>query len=132
MAKTVTRKPAGTRRPRSTKAASASPKRARPTPKRSKPAKSAAAAGRVDNDMNAADALIGLLESPLVADVLAVGAAAALAAFTTSRVSRRREGGTKQAIKNAAKAAAAAMGERLSEEFDEIMKSAKSARHESR
>lgn len=132
MAKTVTRKPAGRRRASSTKAAPPSPKPQRSAQTRSKPAKRAGAAGRVDNDMNAADALIGLLESPLVADVLAAGAAAALAAFTASRVSRRREGGSKQALKNAAKAAAAAMGERLSEEFDEIMKSAKAARSEAR
>jgi hypothetical protein len=47
-------------------------------------------------------------------------------------VSRRREGGSKQALKNAAKAAAAAMGARLSEEFDEILQSAKKSKREAR
>ena len=78
--------------------------------------------------MSASDAIFGLLESPLVADMLAAGAAAALAAFTQHRLSRRREGGSKQALKNAAKAAATAMGARLSEEFDEIRKSASASK----
>jgi hypothetical protein len=73
----------------------------------------------------AADALVGLLESPLVADVLAAGAAAALASITHHRLTRRRQSSSKEALKDAAKSAAAAMGARLSEEFEEILESAK-------
>ena len=78
--------------------------------------------------MSASDALIGLIESPLVADVLAAGAAAALASFTHHRLTRRRDSNSRIALKDAAKAAATAMGARLSEEFDEILESAKKAK----
>jgi len=79
-----------------------------------------------ETPMSASEALVGLLESPLVADILAAGAAAALASFTQHRLTRRAEGNSKQALKGAAKAAAAAMGARLSEELDEILETAKS------
>jgi len=80
--------------------------------------------------MTAAEALTGLLESPLVADIIAAGAAAALASFTQHSLSKRREGGSKAALKNAAKAAAAAISARVKAEFEEIAKSAKEARRE--
>jgi hypothetical protein len=79
--------------------------------------------------MSAADALVGLLESPLVADVLAAGAGAALASFTHHRLTRRRDGNSKQALKDAAKAAATAMGARLHDEFDEIIERSKKAKN---
>ena len=109
MAKKVTRKPA----------ASAKKK---PAPKRNSKPKTSAPP---ESTMSASDALVGLLESPLVADVLAAGAAAALASFTHHRLTRRRESNSRIALKDAAKAAAAAMGARLSEEFDEILESSK-------
>lgn len=68
------------------------------------------------------DALIKLLQSPLVIDLLAVGATAALAAITESR-SSRVEGAVsnnKKTLKAAGKAAAAAVGRRLATEIDEI------------
>ena len=75
---------------------------------------------------SAADMLLKLLESPIVADLLAVGATAALAALAEHRYSARSEGkGAKRALKGAVTAAAAAMGRRLATEFDEIKKSAK-------
>lgn len=75
---------------------------------------------------SASDALVKLIESPLVADLLAVGATAALAAIAESRFSRRDERApAKTAIKKAASAAAAAMGRRIATEFDEIQKVAK-------
>ena len=77
--------------------------------------------------MSAADALVGLIESPLVADIIAAGAAAALASFTHHRLSRRRETGTKQALKDAAGAAATAMAARLSEELEEILDAGKAS-----
>jgi hypothetical protein len=113
MAKKVTRKPAA----RAKKKPSAAKRTSKP--KTSAPPESG---------MSASDALVGLLESPLVADVLAAGAAAALASFTQHRLTRRRESNSKVALKDAAKAAAAAMGARLSEEFDEILESSKKAK----
>ena len=75
----------------------------------------------------AADALLKLLESPLVADLLAVGATAALAALAEHRYSSRTGSGAgaKRAMKGAVTAAAAAMGRRIATEFDEIKKSSK-------
>ena len=86
--------------------------------------------GRRATDLTAADALFKLLESPLVADLLAVGATAALAAITESRHSRKSGADAKssKALKSAAKAAAAAIGRRLSTEFEEIKKASKKAK----
>ena len=66
------------------------------------------------------DAVRKLLESPLVADLLAVGATAALAAIAEHGFGKGE--GTSKAIKQAGKAAAAAMGRRIGTEFDEIRK----------
>jgi len=81
-------------------------------------------------ETTAADALIKLIESPLVADLLAVGATAALAAIAESRYSRREDDQRRAArtLKAAATAAAAAMGRRLATEVEEIQKAAKKAR----
>ena len=79
--------------------------------------------------MNAGDALIKLLQSPLMAELLAVGATAALAALaehgfsTGGGGSRGKRAG--RAVKEAGKAAAQAIGRRLGTEFDEIKKAAK-------
>jgi hypothetical protein len=80
----------------------------------------------------AGDAFIGLLQSPLVADLVAVAATAALATLAERRFAGRG-GGTKsrragKAVKEAGKAAAAAVGRRLSTEIDEIKKAAKNAK----
>jgi hypothetical protein len=89
----------------------------------------ASSSGQATKD-TAVDALLKLLESPLVADLLAVGATAALAAVTESRHSRKsgKDGKSSKTIKAAGKAAAAAIGRRLSSEFDEIKKAAKKAK----
>ena len=50
---------------------------------------------RRTSDLTAADALFKLIESPLVADLLAVGATAALAAIAESRFSRKDDVGRK-------------------------------------
>ena len=78
--------------------------------------------------MNASDAFMKLLQSPLMAELLAVGATAALAAlaehgFNTGGGSRGKRAG--RAVKEAGKAAAQAIGRRLGTEFDEIKKAAK-------
>ena len=82
---------------------------------------------------DAGDAFIKLLQSPLVADLLAVAATAALAALAehgfssggASTTGRNRAG---KAVKEAGKAAAAAIGRRLSTEVDEIRAASKRAR----
>jgi hypothetical protein len=112
MAKKATRRPAaGKARTSAGKAGKASRTKSRARPK--------------SEGTGAADALVGLLESPLVAEIIAAGAAASAAAITQQALSRKSGGGNRSALKQAAKAAAAAMGARLSTEFDEIMKSAK-------
>ena len=75
------------------------------------------------------DALIKLLQSPLVIDLLAVGATAALAAITEHRSGRAQGamGNSKKALKAAGKAAASAVGRRLATEFDEIRSASKKA-----
>jgi hypothetical protein len=80
-------------------------------------------------DSPASDAVRKLLESPLVADLLAVGATAALAAIAEHGFGGKGEGRrTSKAIKQAGKAAATAMGRRLSTEFDEIRKASAKAK----
>lgn len=75
------------------------------------------------------DAFIKLLQSPLVAELVAVAATAALAALAeqgfSSRGDSTRGARAGKAVKEAGKAAAAAVGRRLSSEIDEIKKAAK-------
>ncbi|MCL6728696.1 hypothetical protein [Sphingomonas hankyongi] len=84
-----------------------------------------------DNGFNAGDAFIKLLQSPLVAELVAVAATAALASlaehgFTSGDATRGKRAG--RAVKAAGKAAAAAVGRRLSTEMDEIKQAAKAAK----
>jgi hypothetical protein len=131
MAKSTTKSPpkksASTSKPSA--AASARPKTAprnavsRPAPKTER----ASSSGSTTSD-TVVDALLKLLESPLVADLLAVGATAALSAVAESRFSRRDDGHkSSRTVKNAGKAAAAAMGRRLNEEMEAIREAAKAA-----
>ena len=83
---------------------------------------------RRSSDAGMGDAFIKLLQSPLAAELVAVAATAALAAlaehgFTSSGGSRGKRAG--KAVKEAGKAAAAAVGRRLGNEIDEIKKAAK-------
>ena len=82
-----------------------------------------------DNGMS--DAFIKLLQSPLVAELVAVAATAALASlaehgFTTNGGTRGKRAG--KAVKEAGKAAAAAVGRRLGNEIDEIKRAATAAK----
>ncbi len=82
--------------------------------------------GRCATD-NPGDAFVKLLQSPLVAELVAVAATAALAALAEQGFARA--GGTRgkragKAVKEAGKAAAAAVGRRLGIEVDEIRKAA--------
>jgi len=80
---------------------------------------------------SAGDAFIKLLQSPLVADLLAVAATAALAALAEHGFSSRggddnaRSKRAGKAVKEAGKAAAAAIGRRLSNELEEIREASK-------
>lgn len=79
----------------------------------------------------AGEAFIKLLQSPLVADLLAVAATAALAALAEHGFSSRggddnaRSKRAGKAVKEAGKAAAAAIGRRLSTELEEVRAASK-------
>lgn len=81
--------------------------------------------GQQQTHNRAGDAVVKLLESPLVVDLIAVGATAALAAIAEQRFGRRDA--TRSTVKAAGSAAAAAMGRRIASEVEEILKSAKKA-----
>jgi hypothetical protein len=81
---------------------------------------------------NIGEAFIKLLQSPLVAELVAVAATAALAALAEQGFTAGGGEGTRgkragKAVKAAGKAAAAAIGRRLGTEIDEIRKAAKGA-----
>ena len=84
--------------------------------------------GAKGNGFDASEAFIKLLQSPLMAELVAVAATAALAALaeqgftTTSGATRGKRAGN--AVKAAGTAAAAAVGRRLGTEIDEIKKAA--------
>ena len=120
MAKKAT--PARTAKPKAKKAVR-KPVRAAGAERR----KASGSSGRRSSDRTAGDALFKLLESPLVADLLAIGATAALAAIAENRSKRTGAESSKssRSLKAAGKAAAAAMGRRLSTEFGEIRKASK-------
>lgn len=85
--------------------------------------------GRSGAKEGAGEAFIKLLQSPLVAELVAVAATAALAALAehgfTSGGENARGKRAGKAVKEAGKAAAAAVGRRLGTEIDEIRKAAK-------
>src|SRR5437868_11935003 len=81
--------------------------------------------GRRASD-NYGDAFIKLLQSPLVAELVAAAATAALAALAQEGIGGRGRGGN--AVKRAGKAAAKAVGDRLKTEIDEVKKAAKAKR----
>jgi hypothetical protein len=114
------------------KAAAKPRKKATAKPKRAASAQRASSQRRkaAESEFNVGDALIKLMESPLIADLLAVGATAALAAITETRSGRRDDPSYKssRAVKAAGKAAAAAMGRRLATELEEIQRAAKESR----
>jgi len=86
-------------------------------------------AGRSDGSKRKAGIkdLSSLIEHPLVTELLAVGAMAAVSAIAEHGV-KSRNGELKKgsrAVKDAGKAAATAIGKRLMTEFDEIRKASK-------
>jgi hypothetical protein len=95
--------------------------------RKSKAATERRSAGRGRRASDAGDAFIKLLQSPLVAELVAVAATAALAALAQEGFNKSGSGGKRagRAVKQAGKAAANAIGQRLSTEIDEIKKAAK-------
>ena len=73
------------------------------------------------------DALVKLADHPLVADLLAIGAMAAVSAIAGEKGDKLGAKGrtTSKAVKAAGTAAAAAIGKRLIDEFEGIKKTAK-------
>ena len=131
MAKKATARSGGTKAGKSTgKARSTSPARAV-----ARTSSNSGGGGRSSssNQDSMGDAFIKMLQSPLVADLLAVAATAALAALAEHGFSNRggdngaRTPRAGKAVKEAGKAAAAAIGRRLSNEIQEIREAAKGA-----
>ena len=113
-----------------TKSATKSSGKARKS--RSKPvARLSSSGGRSgkQDGFDAGEAFVKLLQSPLVAELVAVAATAALASLAEHGIasggggSRGKRAG--KAVKEAGKAAAAAVGRRLGSEIDEIRKASK-------
>ena len=77
--------------------------------------------GKSKSDRNPIEALARLAESPIVSDLIAIGATAAVAALAN------RSNASGNHVKNAGKAAAAAIGARLMTEFNAVKASAKDA-----
>ena len=71
------------------------------------------------------EALIKLADHPIISDLLAVGAMAAVAAIADKGSGKGKTSGSSQAVKAAGKAAAAAIGKRLISEFEAVKKTPK-------
>ena len=102
--------------------------KAPPKPKRAPKPKAPPRPPRASSGPGAADAVVNLLQSPLVADLVAVAAGAALAALAEHGLRKGSKAKSKSAgnaVKEAGKAAAAAVGRRLSSEVEEIRAAAK-------
>ncbi len=112
------------RKPASAKAASGR-KTAKSAPRRKK---SAAAGKAKKTPQNAADALIALVESPLVADLLATAVTAAAATMLEHRLRNRRGRETGSLVRAVGAATAAAVGKQLASEFEEMRKAAEAAK----
>lgn len=92
-------------------------------------ARSTSSGGGRSRSQDMGEAFIKLLQSPLVAELVAVAATAALASLAEQGFSSSGDGSrgkrAGKAVKAAGKAAAEAVGRRLSTEIDEIRKAAK-------
>ena len=96
----------------------------------SKPLAKVKSKGGSKSKGNAADALRKIADHPLVSELIAIGATAAVAAIAQQGLGKSKKGGSSKAVKEAGKAAAAAIGARLISEFaeDKPPKKAKSAK----
>ena len=139
MAENKKKKPAKTAKPKKTKTAAAATKsaagKAPATPKKKaapkRPARASArpkaAPRRASSSTSSGFDIAKLIDHPLVADLLAVGAMAAVAAIADHHVKTRTgesKAGSSKAVKAAGFAAASAIGKRLMSEVGEVKKSA--------
>ena len=116
---------------KATKSASSGAKKPKRSTRGSKAVARRTVGGGKSSD--AGEVFIKFLQSPLVTDLLAVAATAALASLAEHGVSNRDKEGKPgkragKAAKAAGKAAATAIGRRLTEEIDEIRKASKKAK----
>ena len=81
---------------------------------------------RATKSTTAADVVFKLVEHPIVAELIAIGATAAVAAIAKGGTDKSGRSSTK-AVKDAGKAAASAIGARLVDEFKAVKKSAETA-----
>lgn len=122
---------AETRKPKAKKPSKAKSAVRKPAPRpKAKPraARPKAAPQRASGPASSTFDVTKLIDHPLVADLLAVGAMAAVAAIADHNVKTRtgeREAGSSKAVKAAGKAAAAAIGKRLLTEVDAVRKASK-------
>lgn len=91
---------------------------------KTKKAKTGAKSGRAQSSF---DAVAKLAEHPIVADLIAIGATAAVTAIAAGMSSKSGKTSGK-AVKDAGKAAAAAIGARLMTEFQAVKESAAAAK----
>jgi hypothetical protein len=111
------------------KTRAAAPRKAPTKPAAKRPAKKAAPR-RAPSAPSAGFDITKLIDHPLVADLLAVGAMAAVAAIADHSVKTRTgetEAGSSKAVKAAGKAAATAIGKRLMTEVDAVRRASKPA-----
>lgn len=107
-------------KPKTKKAKSAKPGKANAASKSGKKAKKAK---KSSASTSAADVVFKLAEHPIVAELIAIGATAAVAAIAKGSADKSGKSNSR-AVKDAGKAAAAAIGARLVDEFKAVKKSA--------
>ena len=115
MAKATTAKPKAKKAAKAVKAPKASALKADPKTKK----------GGKKSSGNAMDALLKLADHPLVGELVAIGATAAVAAIAQQGLGKSKKGGSTKTVKEAGKAAAAAIGARLISEFAEAKSESK-------
>lgn len=83
--------------------------------------------GKSSRAQNGFDAVVKLAEHPIVADLIAIGATAAVTAIAAGMSSKSGKTSSK-AVKDAGRAAATAIGARLMSEFQAVKESAAAAK----
>ncbi len=101
------------------KAAEPKPKKKSAKGGKSGKAQGARPSGKANSGSSAVDALWKIADHPLVGELVAIGASAAVAAIAQQNLGTGKKQGSGKAVKEAGKAAAAAIGARLISEFAE-------------
>lgn len=108
----------------------AKPAKAAKSDSAAKGAKKSKKAKKSSKSTGAADVVFKLAEHPIVAELIAIGATAAVAAIAKGSADKSGKSNTR-AVKDAGKAAAAAIGARLVDEFKAVKQSAEAAKKKS-